>query len=94
MQTYIDAPSLEEVIQQGRTFTEAELIELAGKLLTILDYLHSHNPSVIHRDIKPSNILISNRSGNSIGELYLVDFGSVQTKVSKDDRTLNIEHSC
>ena len=90
VQTYIDAPSLEAVIQQGRKFTEVELIELAAKLLTILDYLHSHNPPIIHRDIKPSNILISNRSGNSIGELYLVDFGSVQTKVSKDDGTITI----
>ena len=90
IQTYIDAPSLKEVIQQGRKFTEAELIELAEKLLSILSYLHSYNPPIIHRDIKPSNILISNRSGNSIGELYLVDFGSVQTKVSKDDGTITI----
>ena len=90
MQTYIDAPSLEEVIQQGRKFTEAELIELAKKLLTILDYLHSCNPPIVHRDIKPSNILISNRSGNSIGELYLVDFGSVQTTVSKESGTITI----
>ena len=90
MQTYIDAPSLEEVIQQGRRFTETELIELADQLLTILDYLHSYNPPIIHRDIKPSNILISNRSGNSIGNLYLVDFGSVQSTVSKEDGTITI----
>ena len=79
VQTYIDAPSLAEIIQQGRKFTEAEIIELAQKLLTMIDYLHSSNPPVIHRDIKPSNILLSNRTGNSVGELYLVDFGSVQT---------------
>ena len=90
VQTYIDAPSIENIIQQGRKFTEAELIELAEKLLTILDYLHSCNPPIIHRDIKPSNILLSNRSGNSIGELYLVDFGSVQTTVSKEDGTITI----
>ena len=90
MQTYIDAPSLEDTIQQGRKFTEAELIELAQKLLAILDYLHSSNPPIIHRDIKPSNILLSNRTGNSIGELYLVDFGSVQTAVSKAEGTITI----
>jgi serine/threonine protein kinase len=37
---------------------------------------------VIHRDIKPSNILLtSDRSAHQVGELYLVDFGSVQTAV-------------
>ena len=89
VQTYIDAPSLEDTIQQGRKFTEAELIELAQKLLTILDYLHSSNP-LIHRDIKPSNILLSNRTGNSVGELYLIDFGSVQTAASKGEGTITI----
>ncbi|MEO1342298.1 MAG: serine/threonine-protein kinase, partial [Cyanobacteria bacterium J06635_13] len=90
VQTYIDAPSLEDTIRQGRKFTEAELIELAQKLLKILDYLHSSNPPVIHRDIKPSNILLSNRTRNSIGELYLVDFGSVQTAASKSEGTITI----
>ena len=90
VQSYIDAPNLEKVIQQGRKFTETELIELAQKLLEILDYLHSYHPPIIHRDIKPSNILISGRTGNSIGELYLVDFGSVQTAASKEEGTITI----
>jgi serine/threonine protein kinase len=78
VQTYIDAPSLESLIQDGRKFSENELVELADKILSILNYLHQQNPIVIHRDIKPSNILLTNRSGNSVGELYLVDFGCVQ----------------
>ncbi|NES85844.1 MAG: serine/threonine protein kinase [Moorea sp. SIO2B7] len=90
VQTYIDAPSLEQALKQGRKFTEAELIELAEKLLDILTYLHGQIPPVIHRDIKPSNILISNRSGNSVGDVYLVDFGSVQTVASKDSGTITI----
>ncbi len=90
MQTYIDAPSLETVIKQGRKFTEAEAVELADRLLSILIYLHEQHPPVIHRDIKPSNILIGNRSGNSIGDVYLVDFGSVQTAASKDEGTITI----
>ena len=90
VQTYIDAPSLETIIQLGRTFTEAELIELAEKLLQILSYLHEQIPPVIHRDLKPSNILLTNRSGNSIGDVYLVDFGSVQTVASKDNGTITI----
>ncbi len=90
VQTYIDAPSLDTVLKEGRKFSEVELIELAEKLLEILTYLHEQIPPVIHRDIKPSNILISNRSGNSIGDVYLVDFGSVQTVASKDNGTITI----
>ncbi len=90
VQTYIDAPSLEEVVQSGRRFTESELQQLATSLLDILDYLHSLQPPVIHRDLKPSNILLSNRSGNSIGDVYLVDFGSVQNVAAKDGGTLTV----
>jgi serine/threonine protein kinase len=90
VQTYIDAPSLEEVVNSGRRFTEGELQELATSLLDILDYLHSLQPPVIHRDLKPSNILLTNRSGNSIGKVYLVDFGSVQNVAAKDGGTMTV----
>ncbi len=78
VQTYIPAQSLEAHIKAGRTFSEAELVELATALLEILRYLHERAPAVIHRDIKPSNILLGDRTGNSVGSVYLVDFGSVQ----------------
>jgi serine/threonine protein kinase len=78
VQTYIPAKSLDEHIKAGRTFSEAEMVELATALLEILRYLHERAPSVIHRDIKPSNILLGDRTGNSVGPVYLVDFGSVQ----------------
>ncbi|MEO0539006.1 MAG: serine/threonine-protein kinase [Cyanobacteria bacterium P01_A01_bin.123] len=80
VQSYIKARSLHDWIQAGRTFSETELRVIATDLLEILDYLHTRQPPVIHRDIKPSNILLgNNRSGNSPGQVYLVDFGSVQT---------------
>jgi serine/threonine protein kinase len=90
VQTYIDAPSLEEVVSSGRRFTESELQEFATSLLDILDYLHSLQPPVIHRDLKPSNILLTNRSGNSIGDVYLIDFGSVQNVAAKDGGTMTV----
>lgn len=79
VQSYIEARSLQEWVQAGCTFSEDELKAIAKELLNILEYLHSRQPSVIHRDIKPSNVLLRNRSGNSPGQVYLVDFGSVQT---------------
>jgi serine/threonine protein kinase len=64
--------------------------ELAKSLLAILMYLHEQNQPVIHRDIKPSNILLHSRSGNSAGQVYLVDFGSVQNQAAKFGGTITV----
>ncbi|MEH2410290.1 serine/threonine protein kinase [Nostoc sp.] len=90
VQTYIPAQSLEQYLQTGRTFTEAEVKQIAKALLEILVYLHGLYPPVIHRDIKPSNILLGDRSGNSIGQIYLVDFGSVQTVLATESGTRTV----
>jgi eukaryotic-like serine/threonine-protein kinase len=90
VQNYIPAQSLEEYLQAGRQFDEAEVWELLNALLDILVYLHDRHPPVIHRDIKPSNILLGDRSGNSIGQVYLVDFGSVQTLATRAGQTMTV----
>ena len=90
VQTYIEAKSLQEYLRDGRTFTESEVKQLATALLDILAYLHQRQPPVIHRDIKPSNILLKNRSGNSVGEVYLVDFGAVQTLATQQGKTVTV----
>lgn len=81
VQTYIEARSLREWAIAGRRFSESELKEMARSLLEILQYLHNQSPAVIHRDIKPSNILLSDYTAHSVGKIYLIDFGSVQTVV-------------
>jgi serine/threonine protein kinase len=90
VQTYIEAKSLQEYLSDGRTFSESEVKQLATALLDILAYLHQRHPPVIHRDIKPSNILLKNRSGNSVGEVYLVDFGAVQTLATQQGKTVTV----
>jgi serine/threonine protein kinase len=90
VQTYIDAQSLDLAMSAGRRWNEAELKQIVQSLLKILDYLHSQIPPVIHRDIKPSNILISNRSSHHAGDIYLVDFGSVQSLGHRDSGTMTI----
>ncbi|BAZ29150.1 serine/threonine kinase [Cylindrospermum sp. NIES-4074] len=90
VQTYIPAQTLEQYLQTGRTFTEVEVKEIATALLEILIYLHGLHPPVIHRDIKPSNILLGERSGNSIGQVYLIDFGSVQTVLAAEGATRTV----
>ena len=90
VQTYIEAKSLQEYLSDGRTFSASEVKQLAAALLDILGYLHQRQPPVIHRDIKPSNILLKNRSGNSVGEVYLVDFGAVQTLATQQGKTVTV----
>ncbi|QSJ17257.1 serine/threonine protein kinase [Nostoc sp. UHCC 0702] len=90
VQSYIPAQTLEQYLQSGRIFTEAEVKQVAKAVLEILIYLHQLHPPVIHRDLKPSNILLGERSGNSIGQVYLVDFGSVQTVLATEGGTRTV----
>lgn len=87
VQTYITANSLENHLQSGRTFSEAEIQEIAQKLLEILIYLHGCKPPIVHRDIKPSHIMVGNRSGHSSGQVYLVGFGAVQNFAAPEKGT-------
>lgn len=88
VQTYIDAQSLQDLVTAGHTFSEADLHYIACEALEILDYLHNRNPVVIHRDIKPSNLLLTERTEDSPGKLYLVDFGGIQAP--QQDSTITI----
>lgn len=90
VQSYIEARSLEQHLKAGRNFSEAEVKQIARDLLKILAYLHERQPPVIHRDLKPSNILLSDRTGNNAGQVYLVDFGSVQTLAAKEGGTITV----
>lgn len=88
VQTYIDASSLQQQANAGRTFNESDLIEIAHQSLSILKKLHTRHPPIIHRDIKPSNILVTNRDDGSVNKVYLIDFGSVQTTPSNGTMTI------
>jgi serine/threonine protein kinase len=90
VQTYIPALTLEQHLNSGRTFTESEVKTIAQSVLEILLYLHGQNPPIIHRDIKPSNILLGNSSDGSVGQIYLVDFGSVQTVLNQESGTRTV----
>jgi serine/threonine protein kinase len=85
VQSYVPGKSLQELLKAGRTFSEAQTIQIAKDLLGILVYLHNRQPLVIHRDIKPSNILLDQDD-----RVYLVDFGSVQNRVTKQGSTITV----
>lgn len=90
VQSYVEGQSLQDHLQAGRIFNEADVIDIARRLLSVLQYLHSQTPPIVHRDLKPSNILLCDRSAHSQGELYLVDFGSVQAPFLHPTGTLTI----
>jgi len=53
-----------------RSFSPAQIRQIAIAALNILAYLQNRIPPVIHRDIKPENILVDESMN-----VYLVDFG-------------------
>lgn len=57
--------------KENRLFTERETCHIFSKLMTAINYCHSHGIS--HRDIKPENILFSDNEDSST--LKVVDFG-------------------
>lgn len=90
VQEYINAPSLAAQMEAQRSFEEAEMVALAQSILEILIYLHDHDPPVIHRDIKPSNLLLREGFDSDMGQVYLVDFGSVQTALASSSHTMTV----
>jgi hypothetical protein len=68
-QQLVDGKALDLIDEHW--YTEAEIVDIAKRVLEILVYLQSLSPMVIHRDIKPANLL-----RRSDGSIALVDFGA------------------
>jgi serine/threonine-protein kinase len=78
--TFIDGPSLREVLGRGRRLSVSDTLRLACDLLGALD--HAHQFGIVHRDVKPENVIISRERG-----AILVDFGiarAIVTSISKE----------
>ncbi len=81
VQEYVDAPSLQNLLDAGERFDEMEALNVGEKVSVILNSLQTlYSPPIIHRDIKPSNVLYHRGSG----EVYLIDFGSVANPQKRD----------
>jgi serine/threonine protein kinase len=85
VQGYIPGSSLQQLLDNGQRFTEAEIEKIAIEVLTILVYLHELDPPVLHRDIKPSNLIWGEDD-----RIYLVDFGSVQDTAVLEGATFTV----
>jgi serine/threonine protein kinase len=85
VQSHVPGHSLQQLLDQGRHFTEAEVEKIEIVVLSILVYLHQFNPPILHRDIKPSNLIWG--EGDLI---YLIDFGSVQDRAALEGTTFTV----
>jgi ABC-type branched-subunit amino acid transport system substrate-binding protein/serine/threonine protein kinase len=81
VQEYIDGQTLAAALLAQGKFTEAEVIVVLREVARILEFVHFQGS--IHRNIKPSKIV-----RDSLGKIYLTDFGAVkQVNTETDDIT-------
>ncbi|PWT90736.1 MAG: hypothetical protein C5B55_09265 [Blastocatellia bacterium] len=68
---FIAGQDLMELLSlRGGPMPQLTVLNWAIEILTLLEYLHTHEPSILHRDIKPANLKTT-----SSGEIFLLDFG-------------------
>jgi tRNA A-37 threonylcarbamoyl transferase component Bud32 len=69
---YVDGGDLEQRMMQqdNEPYAEQDVLNWAIQICDILHYLHSHKPPIVYRDMKPANLIL-----NSLGKIYVVDFG-------------------
>lgn len=75
IQEYIEGLNLIELVEDGKRFSENDVIDILKQLIQVLEYLHNMSPPIIHQDIKPSNIILT-----ADDKIYLIDFGAVNGK--------------
>ena len=71
VEEYINGVNLQDELEQGKIFTEKQVLQIALRLCDVL--LAIHSKGVLHRDIKPGNIILQN------GTAWLIDFGAAKT---------------
>ncbi len=77
VQDYVPGTSLQELLEQGKRFSQQDVRRIAETVLQTLMYLHNLCPPVLHRDIKPSNLILDQAQ-----QVWLVDFGAVQDQAA------------
>jgi serine/threonine protein kinase len=81
VQDYVEGKTyrmlLNDLKAQGKTFSDAEALQLVFQILPVLDHIHSKG--IIHRDIAPDNVMLRQRDQLPV----LIDFGVVKEIVTR-----------
>lgn len=56
---FIEGSSFQELINNGRKFTQQQVLKYAKQICEALAYLHTRKPAIVHSDIKPANIMLT-----------------------------------
>ena len=56
---FVEGQSFQQLMDNGRRFSQRKLLKYARQLCEAVAYLHSRKPPVIHSDIKPANIMLT-----------------------------------
>ncbi len=81
VQQYVEGRTLGDAVDADGPLPEARARAVLRELLTVLKYLHEHDPPVVHRDIAPDNVILDRD-----GRVRLIDFGSVRDAVGSTGR--------
>ncbi len=93
VQDYIEGQTYRRLLsdrkQQGKTFSEAEVLHFLKHLLPVLTYIHDRD--IVHRDISPENLILKTQETTQLsptdfstvsGLPVLIDFGAVKEATS------------
>lgn len=78
IERYIQGDTLEQLISEGKSFSQSQVRTVFDNLLDAIETLHKNN--IIHRDIKPSNVIITEN-----GEAILIDYSIARPYSDKRD---------
>ena len=78
IEDYIEGKNIGE-ISANDALSGKQIFKIIMQILSVLEYLHNHDPPIIYADLKPGNIIISKDF-----KVYLVDFGAAVYRGNKE----------
>lgn len=80
---FIEGRSFKELLDEGKTFSQKDVIRFTRQLAEVLEYLHNSPEHIVHGDIKPANLMLTPR-----GDICLIDFNVSILRDGEEDETI------